>query len=129
MQNGKKSLTKAVIDVVFLAYFPEAHLSMPGGAPDSTHEDGLRTGERAVALPPAQDAQLRFIGHIRTPWTDRRDCPRQGRADGPECRLVLDPVWCWIRSGRMRWKGSGLKGWGRSARLRCSIGSTAAAAI
>lgn len=36
---------------------------------------------------------LRFIGQIRTPWTDRADCPRQGRTDGPDCRLVLDEIW------------------------------------
>ena len=53
----------------------------------------LRRGEIAADLPPASDASLRFIGRIRTPWTDRADCPRQGRADGPDCRLVLDPAW------------------------------------
>ena len=55
--------------------------------------NGLRPNERAVDLPPASDAVLRFIGTIRTPWTDRDSCPRQGRLDGPECRLVVDPVW------------------------------------
>ncbi len=44
-------------------------------------------------LPPPGDAQLRFIGRIRTPFADRDSCPRQGRIDGPECRLVLEPVW------------------------------------
>jgi tRNA-Thr(GGU) m(6)t(6)A37 methyltransferase TsaA len=53
----------------------------------------LRKNERAVTLPPASDAALRFIGVIRTPWVDRDACPRQGRPDGPECRLMLDPVW------------------------------------
>lgn len=52
-----------------------------------------RTNEITVDLPAPQDAQLRFIGVIRTPWSDRKDCPRQGRVDGPECRLVLDPIW------------------------------------
>lgn len=52
-----------------------------------------RKNEITVALSDANDAQLRFIGVIRTPWRDRKDCPRQGRADGPECRLVLDPIW------------------------------------
>lgn len=32
-----------------------------------------------------------FIGTIRTPFVTRADCPRQGRADGPECRIELDP--------------------------------------
>ncbi|TNF64960.1 MAG: tRNA (N6-threonylcarbamoyladenosine(37)-N6)-methyltransferase TrmO [Rhodobacteraceae bacterium] len=53
----------------------------------------LRPDERAVDLQPASDAALRFIGTIRTPWARREDCPRQGRHDGPLCRLVLDPVW------------------------------------
>lgn len=57
-----------------------------------TDED-IRTNEVAVAIEPPSDAVLRFIGSIRTPWADRGDCPRQGRLDGPECRLVLDPVW------------------------------------
>lgn len=52
----------------------------------------LRPGETTVALPPAEDAQLRFIGRIRTPFTTRADCPRQGSADGPECRVELDPA-------------------------------------
>lgn len=53
----------------------------------------LRPNERAADLAPASDAALRFIGQIRTPWRLREDCPRQGRLDGPECQLVIDPVW------------------------------------
>ncbi|WP_420004977.1 tRNA (N6-threonylcarbamoyladenosine(37)-N6)-methyltransferase TrmO [Arenibacterium sp. LLYu02] len=55
--------------------------------------DAPRRNEITVELPAPEDAQLRFIGVIHTPWSDRKDCPRQGRADGPECRLVLDPTW------------------------------------
>lgn len=53
----------------------------------------IRPGERAIDLAPPDDARLRFIGRIRTPWTAREDCPRQGRPDGPECRLEIEPVW------------------------------------
>ncbi|MBS0523793.1 MAG: tRNA (N6-threonylcarbamoyladenosine(37)-N6)-methyltransferase TrmO [Proteobacteria bacterium] len=53
----------------------------------------IRPGERAVDLPPAYDASLYFIGRIRTPWSDRLDCPRQGRFDGPQCRLEIDARW------------------------------------
>lgn len=53
----------------------------------------LRPGEVKVAAPPSADAALQFIGTIRTPWTRREDCPRQGRQDGPECRIELNPVW------------------------------------
>lgn len=53
----------------------------------------LREGEITAEIPARADATLTFIGRIRTPWTDRKDCPRQGRQDGPECRLELDPPW------------------------------------
>ena len=49
----------------------------------------LREGELAVEMPPPRDAALIFIGRIRTPWTSRDDTPRQGRHDGPVCRLEI----------------------------------------
>jgi tRNA-Thr(GGU) m(6)t(6)A37 methyltransferase TsaA len=55
--------------------------------------DEIRPGEVAVEAPAATDAGLVFIGRIRTPWTDRMDCPRQGRRDGPLCRIELFPPW------------------------------------
>ncbi|MFX0542960.1 tRNA (N6-threonylcarbamoyladenosine(37)-N6)-methyltransferase TrmO [Roseovarius sp. S4756] len=55
--------------------------------------ENLRQNETAVELDPPSDAVLRFIGVIRTPWTQRKDCPRQGRHDGPECRIELAPAW------------------------------------
>ncbi len=55
--------------------------------------NNIREGEVAVELPPATDAGLIFIGRIRTPWTDRLACPRQGRVDGPLCRLELFEPW------------------------------------
>ncbi len=54
-------------------------------------DDALRPGEQAVELPPATQAGLYFIGTIRTPWTQRRDCPRRGTPDGPICSIELDP--------------------------------------
>ena len=53
--------------------------------------DEIRPGEVATEPPAATDAGLVFIGRIRTPWTDRLDCPRQGRRDGPVCRIELFP--------------------------------------
>jgi tRNA-Thr(GGU) m(6)t(6)A37 methyltransferase TsaA len=53
----------------------------------------IRDNEIAVAMPPANDAGLLFIGRIRTPWTSRLECPRQGRADGPVCRIEIDEPW------------------------------------
>lgn len=56
-------------------------------------ENEIREREVAVAPPQATDAGLVFIGTIRTPWTSRLVCPRQGRADGPVCRIELFPPW------------------------------------
>ena len=54
----------------------------------------VRTGEVAVDPPTATDAGLVFIGRIHTPWTDRLKCPRQGRTDGPTCRIEIFQPWC-----------------------------------
>lgn len=53
----------------------------------------VRAGEVAVDPPPATDAGLVFIGRIRTPWTARLECPRQGRHDGPTCRIEIFEPW------------------------------------
>ena len=57
------------------------------------HESELREGETAVDPPLARDAGLVFIGRIRTPWTSRLTTPRQGRHDGPVCRLEIFEPW------------------------------------
>lgn len=56
-------------------------------------ENEIRPSERAVAAPEATDAGLIFIGRIHTPWTSHMDCPRQGRLDGPLCRIELFEPW------------------------------------
>src|SRR3954463_14979531 len=53
----------------------------------------LRQGELAVDLPRTSIAGLYFIGRIRTPWTSREMTPRQGRHDGPVCRLEIFEPW------------------------------------
>ena len=53
----------------------------------------LRPNEVAVEPPTRFDAGLAFIGIIRTPWTSRLDCPRQGRLDGPICRIEVREPW------------------------------------
>jgi tRNA-Thr(GGU) m(6)t(6)A37 methyltransferase TsaA len=53
----------------------------------------IREGELAVELPSRPDCGVFFIGRIRTPWTSRLECPRQGRADGPTCRIEVLPPW------------------------------------
>ena len=53
----------------------------------------IRAGEVAVDPPAATDAGLVFIGRIHTPWSDRMMCPRQGRLDGPVCRIEVFAPW------------------------------------
>jgi tRNA-Thr(GGU) m(6)t(6)A37 methyltransferase TsaA len=53
----------------------------------------IRDGEVAIEPPAPSDAGLVFIGRIHTPWTDRLKCPRQGRADGPTCRIKIFEPW------------------------------------
>lgn len=52
-----------------------------------------RDGEIVSDRPVSPDATLQFIGTIRTPFTTRDLCPRQGNLDGPDCRLELLPHW------------------------------------
>jgi len=56
-------------------------------------ESEIRTNEVAVDAPAATDAGLVFIGRIRTAWTSRLETPRQGRVDGPVCRLEIFDPW------------------------------------
>jgi tRNA (adenine37-N6)-methyltransferase len=53
----------------------------------------IRTGEVAIDPPAPTDAGLVFIGRVHTPWTDRLKCPRQGRHDGPVCRIEIFEHW------------------------------------
>ena len=56
-------------------------------------ENEIRRAEVAVEMPPTTDAGLVFIGRICTPWTSRMETPRQGRADGPRCRIEVFEPW------------------------------------
>ena len=56
-------------------------------------ENEIRPAEVTVEPPPATDAGLVFIGRIRTPWTSRMVTPRQGRQDGPLCRIEIFAPW------------------------------------
>ena len=56
-------------------------------------ENELRSSEVAVLPPPPTDAGLTYIGRIRTPWTSRLATPRQGRLDGPICRIEIFAPW------------------------------------
>src|SRR5258708_35947033 len=82
-------------------------------------DDTIRLGELAIALDPLResDAKLYFIGHIRTPWHVRKECPRQGdRIAGPECRIVIDPIWHEALLGIEAWPELQILYWMNEAR-------------
>ncbi len=52
----------------------------------------IRPGETRIDLPAAHDAGLYFIGRVRTPWTRREDCPKNGRETDAVCTIeVFEP--------------------------------------
>lgn len=60
---------------------------------DRTSPMKKRPGEIALPFDPAEtarDAAVIYIGHIRTPWTNRSDCPRRGAGNQEICRIELD---------------------------------------
>lgn len=59
--------------------------------PDSPWD--VRAGEATVGLPASFDAHLYFIGRIRTPWTDREQCPKNPRESKAVCTIEVDPRW------------------------------------
>jgi tRNA-Thr(GGU) m(6)t(6)A37 methyltransferase TsaA len=63
---------------------------------DSAADQGIRPGEVTVPLPEKADAGVYFIGRIRTPWTSRKECPknvREARERGTICTVEVDPRW------------------------------------
>jgi tRNA-Thr(GGU) m(6)t(6)A37 methyltransferase TsaA len=54
---------------------------------------GIWDGEVAVELPKAFDASLYYIGRIRTPWKERKDCPKNARESDAVCVVELDLRW------------------------------------
>jgi tRNA-Thr(GGU) m(6)t(6)A37 methyltransferase TsaA len=54
---------------------------------------GIRDGEVSIELPTQFDAGLYFIGRIRTPWTNRDDCPKNARESEAVCSIEVDARW------------------------------------
>ncbi len=54
---------------------------------------GIRDGEIVVPLPETTDAGVYFIGRIRTPWKERKDCPKNPSESDAVCTIELDPRW------------------------------------
>jgi len=52
---------------------------------------GMRAGEVAIELPDGFDAGLYFIGRIRTPWSNRDECPKNARESDAVCTIEIDP--------------------------------------
>lgn len=70
------------------------------GKPADSDPAGMREGEVRSLRDPATesgDAHLVFIGRIRSPWSERRQCPknmRQAReATTGNCHLEIDEAW------------------------------------
>lgn len=57
----------------------------------TTQAFGVRDGEETTELPAATDAGVYYIGRIRTPWTDRKQCPKNARGSDAVCTVELDP--------------------------------------
>jgi tRNA-Thr(GGU) m(6)t(6)A37 methyltransferase TsaA len=57
------------------------------------NEFGIWDGEVAVPLPETFDASLYYVGRIRTPWKERKDCPKNARESQEICTLEVDPRW------------------------------------
>jgi tRNA-Thr(GGU) m(6)t(6)A37 methyltransferase TsaA len=51
---------------------------------------GIRDGEVAADLPAKFDDGVYFIGRIRTPWRERKDCPKNARESDAVCTVELD---------------------------------------
>jgi len=59
---------------------------------------------------------FRLIGRIRTPWTSRMETPRQGRADGPLCRIEVFEPWVPALAGLAQYERVEVLYWVRLSR-------------
>ncbi len=54
---------------------------------------GVWEGEVTTELPVQPDAGVYFIGRIRTPWKERKDCPKNARESDAVCTVEVDARW------------------------------------
>jgi len=54
---------------------------------------GVWEGEVTTELPTQPDAGIYFIGRIRTPWTERKQCPKNARESDAICTVELEARW------------------------------------
>ncbi len=56
----------------------------------SDKDFGVWEGEKTLDLPAQTDAELYFIGRIRTPWKQRKECPKNARESDAICTVELE---------------------------------------
>jgi len=76
----------------------------------------VRMGEVAIELPPAYDAQVYFIGRIRTPFKTRADCPRNTAQSDAVGRVEIDGCYAAGLEGLARYSHIHLLYWMDQAR-------------
>jgi tRNA-Thr(GGU) m(6)t(6)A37 methyltransferase TsaA len=54
---------------------------------------GVWEDEVTTPLPEHFDASLYYIGRIRTPWKERKDCPKNARESEAVCTIEVDSRW------------------------------------
>ena len=59
----------------------------------------IREGEIAAELPARFDASVYFIGRIRTPWTNRKHCPKNARESDAVCTIEIEQRWAAALNG------------------------------
>jgi len=59
----------------------------------NTDAFAVREGEITIVLPEKPDADLYYIGRIRTPWTSREQCPKNAREAKVKCTIEIDKRW------------------------------------
>ncbi len=57
----------------------------------TTEAFAARAGEVTTDLPAQTDAGVYYIGRLRTPWTERKQCPKNARGSEAVCTIELDP--------------------------------------
>ncbi len=81
----------------------------------------VRPGERRLATDPAtlpSDAGVIFIGHVRSPWSERSQCPKnmtEARERGLPAEVVIDPAYREGLEGVARFEAVVLLTWFASA--------------
>ena len=92
----------------------------PGGSMSNSGAKasfGARDGEVPLAFDPATlqaDAQIVFIGRVRSPWTERSECPKnmaQAREAGRPASVEIDPPYRPGLEGLARFSHSALLTW------------------